>query len=77
MENKKKFPLKQNIITTVVILLTYFLCISVFFAVSKNLSSDNPIALILIIVFSSVFGLLLIYFWLREVIRYKKENHNE
>lgn len=77
MENKKKFPLKPNIITTIVILLSYILCISVLYAISKNLPENNPTGLILIIVFSSLFLLLIIYFWLREILRFRKANQDE
>ena len=72
MTNKQKFPFRQNIITTVVILLTYAICISVLYAIKRDLPKKDYTGLILIIVFSSIFGLLLVYFWLREIIRFKK-----
>lgn len=77
MDNKKEFFFKSKIITTIIIFLTYVITISILFAISKNISKDNPTGLILIISFSVAFGLLILYFWIREIIKFQKAKHEK
>ena len=77
MKNKTKFPIKSCLITSLVILLTYLLCIGILASVAKYADNDfnSTIGLILLIVFSSVFGLLFLFYWIKTIFKYsKKEN---
>lgn len=76
MESKNKFPIKSCIITSIVIFLTYLLCLGIL-AAAKYANDDFNLKIgrILLIVFSSVFGLLLLFYWIRAIVQYsKKEN---
>lgn len=75
MENKNKFPIKSCLITSLIIFLTYLISLGIFASIAKYAYGRYATAgMILIIVFSSVFGLLLIFYWIRMIHKYSKEN---
>lgn len=71
MKNDNRFPLKKTIIATIIILLCALMVLSLLAVLKDN---DNPKAsTIFVIVWACCFSLLLIGYWIYQIIKFKKK----
>ncbi len=68
-EKHTKFPLKKCMIATVVILIVASIVLTLLLSITKSQPNDS-IGFVLMIVFISVFGCLLIGYWIYQIVKF-------
>lgn len=64
-----KFPLKKCLIASVVILIVASLVLTLLLSITTNNPNDT-LAFVLMIIFVSTFGCLLLGYWIYQIVRY-------
>lgn len=71
-----KFPWKKCIIATVVILIVAVIVLSLFYAIAVN-HRENDKNWIFFLVWGIVFGLMLLGYWLAQILKYIETRKDE
>lgn len=68
-DKHSKFPFRKCIIASIVIVIVASIVLTLLLSITKN-QPDDRIAFILTVIFLSVFGALLLGYWIYQIVRY-------